>query len=382
VLAAICLAASAGGPGARMVEAQASVSALVVNVGSTNRTAPSMGNQSLRFMELPAVDDSPRHPGRNSQPNRITSVGDLAQAQEALSSHSIPVPPAGLPATTGGKSGATSPAPQAQAANSTLSHIVTEPGLSLMSAHADSPPHARAANGSAFALLTSAATKGLLFTGLKSPVVELSATLSMVPNRTARLSSLSLERVLDSQNITAANPIIVIRSGNVVPGFGQTLQRRPDASGLKLPDVHPGATQYLQQGEQPVPLATATPSPTFGKAALVQPGPTPTGSNAGNWTAANMPGGNARMFRITGYTATGNKTATGTWPHWGTVAVDKHVIPLGSTVYIQGLGVFHAEDTGGAVVGDHIDVFVNSAAEAYQLTGYRLVSFSLPGAQS
>jgi 3D (Asp-Asp-Asp) domain-containing protein len=88
------------------------------------------------------------------------------------------------------------------------------------------------------------------------------------------------------------------------------------------------------------------------------------------------------MYRITGYTATGNRTATGTWPHWGTVAVDKRVIPLGSTVYIQGLGAFHAEDTGGAVLGDHIDVFVNSAAEAYQLTGYRLVSFSPPGAQS
>jgi 3D (Asp-Asp-Asp) domain-containing protein len=91
-----------------------------------------------------------------------------------------------------------------------------------------------------------------------------------------------------------------------------------------------------------------------------------------------MPGGNARLCWITGYTATGSLTATGTVPHWGTVAVDPTVIPLGSTVYIQGLGVFHAEDTGGAVVGQHIDVFVDSVAEAYQLTGYRLVSFIPP----
>jgi 3D (Asp-Asp-Asp) domain-containing protein len=84
------------------------------------------------------------------------------------------------------------------------------------------------------------------------------------------------------------------------------------------------------------------------------------------------------MFYITGYTATGGLTATGTVPRRGVVAVDSSVIPLGSTVYIQGLGVFHAEDTGGAVYGDHVDVFVDSAAAAYQLTGYRLVSFVPP----
>jgi 3D (Asp-Asp-Asp) domain-containing protein len=91
-----------------------------------------------------------------------------------------------------------------------------------------------------------------------------------------------------------------------------------------------------------------------------------------------MPGGNARTYFITGYTATGSRTATGTVPHWGTVAVDTQVIPLGSTVYIQGLGIFRAEDTGGAVAGDHVDVYVDSAAQAYQLTGYRLVSFIPP----
>jgi 3D (Asp-Asp-Asp) domain-containing protein len=55
------------------------------------------------------------------------------------------------------------------------------------------------------------------------------------------------------------------------------------------------------------------------------------------------------------------------------------VIPLGSTVYIQGLGVFQAEDTGGAVVGNHIDVFVGSTGEAYAITGQRLVSWTSPG---
>jgi len=83
--------------------------------------------------------------------------------------------------------------------------------------------------------------------------------------------------------------------------------------------------------------------------------------------------------RITGYTATGSRTASGTWPVAGrTVAVDPNLIPMGSTVYIQGLGVFTAEDTGGAVIGPHIDVFVGSEAEAYSITGYRLVSWTAP----
>jgi 3D (Asp-Asp-Asp) domain-containing protein len=30
----------------------------------------------------------------------------------------------------------------------------------------------------------------------------------------------------------------------------------------------------------------------------------------------------------------------------------------------------HAEDTGGAVVGDHLDVFVPTTTDAYNITGY------------
>src|SRR6185312_15520406 len=97
----------------------------------------------------------------------------------------------------------------------------------------------------------------------------------------------------------------------------------------------------------------------YANAGLTQPLP---GSGADpNWTAATMPGGNAGLFWITGYTPTGYRTRTGTVPHWGTVAVDPRVIPLGSTVYIQGLGVFKAEDTGGAIIGDRVDVFVGTS---------------------
>jgi 3D (Asp-Asp-Asp) domain-containing protein len=61
-----------------------------------------------------------------------------------------------------------------------------------------------------------------------------------------------------------------------------------------------------------------------------------------------------------------NRTASGIWPYEGVVAVDRRVIPLGSTVEIEGLGTFLAADTGGAIYGNRIDVFVHDYNRAIQ----------------
>ena len=64
----------------------------------------------------------------------------------------------------------------------------------------------------------------------------------------------------------------------------------------------------------------------------------------------------------------GAKTASGTTPTEGrTIAVDSSIIPLGSRVYIEGYGVFIAEDTGGAIRNNKIDVLVSSHSRAYEL---------------
>ncbi len=68
------------------------------------------------------------------------------------------------------------------------------------------------------------------------------------------------------------------------------------------------------------------------------------------------------------------KTATGTTPHVGGCAVDPKKIPLGSYVKINGV-VYHAEDTGGAVNGNRIDLVVETHKEALAKGTYKAEVF-------
>ena len=57
-------------------------------------------------------------------------------------------------------------------------------------------------------------------------------------------------------------------------------------------------------------------------------------------------------------------TARGTLLRRGIIAVDPDVIPLGTRVYIPGYGEAIADDTGGAIVGNRIDIAFDSHEEA------------------
>ncbi|MBB6623718.1 3D domain-containing protein [Clostridium gasigenes] len=78
--------------------------------------------------------------------------------------------------------------------------------------------------------------------------------------------------------------------------------------------------------------------------------------------------GNTLYCESTAYYGDGI-TATGTTPTSarggrGTIAVDPRVIPLGSLVYVEGYGEAIASDTGGAIKGNIIDIYVDSHDEA------------------
>ena len=70
----------------------------------------------------------------------------------------------------------------------------------------------------------------------------------------------------------------------------------------------------------------------------------------------------AKIVSSTAYTG-GGRTATGTAPKVGTVAVDPRVIPYGTKIYIEGYGIGIAEDTGSSIRGDKIDVYFDTRSE-------------------
>jgi len=69
-------------------------------------------------------------------------------------------------------------------------------------------------------------------------------------------------------------------------------------------------------------------------------------------------------MEATAYCYTGHRTKTGTWPQRGTVAVDPRVISLGSRLWIEGYGFARAEDTGGLIRGNRVDVYLENEEAA------------------
>ncbi|MDO4173371.1 MAG: SH3 domain-containing protein [Eubacteriales bacterium] len=69
-------------------------------------------------------------------------------------------------------------------------------------------------------------------------------------------------------------------------------------------------------------------------------------------------------YKLTFYAGDG-KTASGRSPRVNhTIAADTSVLPMYSTVYIEGWGTYTVEDRGGAIKGNRIDIFVESNAVA------------------
>ena len=81
----------------------------------------------------------------------------------------------------------------------------------------------------------------------------------------------------------------------------------------------------------------ASPAPT--RPAPIQPARAPLGT-----------------FMVTCYDLYGH-TADGAVAGMESVAVDPSVIPLGSTIYVPGIGERTADDTGGMIIGNHIDIW-------------------------
>ena len=97
-------------------------------------------------------------------------------------------------------------------------------------------------------------------------------------------------------------------------------------------------------------------------------------------TAITEKRSNARSFKATAYCLRG-RTASGGGVRRGIVAADPRVLPLGTRIQISGggySGIYTVTDTGGAIKGRILDIWVPSCSEAVRF-GRKSISVSVLG---
>lgn len=69
---------------------------------------------------------------------------------------------------------------------------------------------------------------------------------------------------------------------------------------------------------------------------------------------------------LKGQRKTVGMTASGKKARNGTIAADPALFPFGTIMYVEGYGYGRVEDRGGAIKGNHIDLFFETHREAQQ----------------
>ncbi|MHA2960733.1 LysM peptidoglycan-binding and 3D domain-containing protein [Priestia megaterium] len=129
--------------------------------------------------------------------------------------------------------------------------------------------------------------------------------------------------------------------------------------------------QVLQVGGQaaaqakpstPSPAAPSTPSTSAPSTSAPAPAPAQESKSVSKEITVEATAYTAYCAGCSGITATGIDLRSN--PNRKVIAVDPRVIPLGSRVYVEGYGEAIAGDTGGAIKGTRVDLFMASQSSA------------------
>ncbi|MFD1864807.1 3D domain-containing protein [Planococcus chinensis] len=170
----------------------------------------------------------------------------------------------------------------------------------------------------------------------------------------------------------SAHSSYTVESGDTLWGISQKNNVSVDQlmgwNGLNSDLIFPDQKLSLEAG-QAAAATSAAPTPAKAPAKTAAPvqasAPAPAASQqAGKTMTVSATAYTAYCAGCSGTTATGQNLRAN--PNQKVIAVDPRVIPLGSKVWVEGYGTAIAGDTGGAIKGNKIDVFIPSQSAALQ----------------
>ena len=178
----------------------------------------------------------------------------------------------------------------------------------------------------------------------------------------------------------SAHSSYTVESGDTLWGISQennvTVDQLMGWNGLSSDLIFPGQDFTLEAGNEAAPkqaaaapakAAAAAPAkaPVQASAPAAAPAaPAPATQQAGKEMTVSATAYTAYCAGCSGTTATGQDLRSN--PNQKVIAVDPTVIPLGSKVWVEGYGTAIAGDTGGAIKGNKIDVFIPSQSAALE----------------
>ncbi|WP_330501142.1 LysM peptidoglycan-binding domain-containing protein [Peribacillus frigoritolerans] len=154
---------------------------------------------------------------------------------------------------------------------------------------------------------------------------------------------------------------------------GQEIVIKPAANKVEAASVGPAQKSgQAAQAEQSEPAEQSKPTEQTKPAEQTKPVEQSEPADSNNESQDQAESGKEITVSATAYTADcqgcSGTTATGVDlkanPDAKVIAVDPSVIPLGSKVYVEGYGYATAADTGSAIKGNRVDIFVPNEQDA------------------